>query len=237
MPVRRLRARTFRNLADARLEVPDGVTLLAGLNGAGKTNLLEALYFGLTGASWRTRAERELISFGADHARVEVEIHAGSQRSELATVAQRSAGKARRVDGNPMRPGADEHVARPAVAVFSPDRLELVKGPPAVRRSHLDQLIAALWPARADARRRYGRALAQRNALLSRIRARAASAASLDAWDLELATEGAAVIAARSEAVAKLAGWFPELANGLGLDGAAELRYAPRSGASGAART
>jgi DNA replication and repair protein RecF len=234
MPVRRLRARTFRNLADARLEVPDGVTLLAGLNGAGKTNLLEALYFGLTGASWRTRAERELISFGADHARVEVEIHAGSQRSELATVAQRSAGKARRVDGNPMRPGADEHVARPAVAVFSPDRLELVKGPPAVRRSHLDQLIAALWPARADARRRYGRALAQRNALLSRIRARAASAASLDAWDLELATEGAAVIAARSEAVAKLAGWFPELANGLGLDGAAELRYAPRSGASGA---
>jgi DNA replication and repair protein RecF len=133
-----------------------------------------------------------------------------------------------------MRPGAEEHVARPAVAVFSPDRLELVKGPPAVRRSHLDQLIAALWPARAEARRRYGRALAQRNALLSRIRAGAASAASLDAWDLELATEGAAVIAARSEAVAKLAASFPELANGLGLDGSAELSYAPRSDASDA---
>jgi DNA replication and repair protein RecF len=235
MPIRRLRARTFRNLEDARLEIPDGVTLLVGPNGAGKTNLLEALYFGLTGASWRTRAERELISFGADHARVEVEVRSGSQRTELATVAQRSAPKTRRVDGNPPDAGgAGDHVARPAVAVFSPDRLELVKGPPAVRRSHLDRLIAALWPARAESRRRYGRALAQRNALLARIRAGAASPGSLDAWDLELAREGAAVIAARADAVAKLATWYPDLATALGLEGDPELRYAPRSDAADA---
>ena len=234
MPVRRLRARTFRNLADARIELPDGVTLLDGPNGAGKTNLLEALYFGLTGASWRTRAERELIAFGADHARVEVEIRSGSQRSELATVAQRAAGKTRRVDGNPVRSGATDRAARPAVAVFSPDRLELVKGPPAVRRSHLDQLVSALWPARAESRRRYGRALAQRNALLARIRAGTAPPDSLDAWDLELAREGAAVIAARADAVAKLGTWYPELATGLGLEGEPELRYAPRSDAGDA---
>ena len=55
-----------------------------------------------------------------------------------------------------------------------PDRLTLVKGPPAARRSHLDGFVAALRPARAEARRRYGRALAQRNALLGRIRAGAA---------------------------------------------------------------
>jgi DNA replication and repair protein RecF len=234
MPVRRLRARTFRNLADARLEIPDGVTLLAGPNGAGKTNLLESLYFGLTGASWRTRAERELIAFGAGHARVEVELRSGSQRTELVTVAQRSAGKTRRVDGNPVRSGAGDHVARPAVAVFSPDRLELVKGPPAVRRSHLDQLVAALWPSRSESRRRYGRALAQRNALLGRIRGGSATAGSLDAWDLELAKEGAAVIAARSDAVAKLATWFGDLATGLGLEGEPELRYAPRCDAGDA---
>ena len=232
MPVRRLRARAFRNLEDAQLEIPDGVTLLAGPNGAGKTNLLEALYFGLTGASWRTRAERELIAFGADHARVEVELRSGSQRSVLATVAQRAAGKTRRVDGNPVTPPAD--AARPSVAVFSPDRLELVKGPPAVRRSHLDRLIAALWPARAEPRRRYGRALAQRNALLGRIRAGAASPASLDAWDHELAAEGAAVIAARAGAVEKLATWYPRLAHDLGLEGEPVLRYAPRSEATDA---
>src|SRR6266480_2977982 len=58
--------------------------------------------------------------------------------------------------------------ARPLAAVFLPDRLELVKGGPALRRAHVDQVVAALWPARAATRREYGRALAQRNALLAR---------------------------------------------------------------------
>ena len=59
-----------------------------------------------------------------------------------------------------------------------PDRLALIKGPPANRRNHLDGFWTALWPARAETRRRYSRALAQRNALLGRIRAGAASAAT-----------------------------------------------------------
>ena len=57
---------------------------------------------------------------------------------------------------------------RPLVCVFLPDRLELVKGPPALRRSHLDQVVAASWPARSATRRAYAPALAQRNALLAR---------------------------------------------------------------------
>ena len=71
-----------------------------------------------------------------------------------------------------------------------PDRLALVKGAPALRRSHLDGFCAALWPARDEHRRRYSRALAQRNALLGRIRAGAAGESSLDAWDAELAAAG-----------------------------------------------
>src|SRR5215211_384834 len=137
MSVRRLHARGFRNLADAELELGEGITLVAGPNGAGKTNLLEALYFGLTGSSWRTRAERELIGFGGDLARVEVEVADGVERREFTAVAQRGEGKRRRVDGNPVKPGPQELAARPPVGVFSPDRLELIKGPPAVRRTHL----------------------------------------------------------------------------------------------------
>ncbi len=229
MVVRRLHARNFRNLANAELDLGEQITLVVGANGAGKTNLLEALYFGLTGASWRTRAERELIAFGADLARVEVALTDGAERHQFATVAQRADRKQRRVDGNPVTAGPQERAARPPVGVFSPDRLELVKGPPAVRRAHLDQLIRALWPARAEARRRYGQALAQRNALLARVRAGAASPVALDAWDAELAREGVELIAARRDAVAKLAKWFDALADGLGLEHAAALRYAPRS--------
>src|SRR6185436_12081089 len=64
------------------------------------------------------------------------------------------------------------------------------KGPPALRRSHLDALVAALWPARAGTRRAYSQALAQRNALLARLRAGRGSRGSLGAWDLLLLRDG-----------------------------------------------
>ena len=54
----------FRNLAPGEVELGEGVTLLHGANGAGKTNILEALYMGLAGRSCRTRADRETIAFG-----------------------------------------------------------------------------------------------------------------------------------------------------------------------------
>jgi DNA replication and repair protein RecF len=98
-----------------------------------------------------------------------------------------------------------------------------------VRRGHLDRLVAALWPARGEARMRFGRALAQRNALLARIRRGAAPVASLDAWDLELARDAVAVIEARAAAVERLGGSFASTAAALGLPGSARIRYRPRS--------
>jgi DNA replication and repair protein RecF len=234
VPVHRLHARGFRNLEDAELELADGITLIVGPNGAGKTNLLEALHFGLTGTSWRTANEREMIRFGSPLARVIVGLEEGGERRELVASLARGDGKHRRLDGN--RIGSWDQVGRPPAGVFAPDRLALVKGAPGARRAHLDRFVGALWPARAELGRRFGRALAQRNALLGRVRAGAAPQPALDAWDLELAVEGIALIEARREAVERLAPAFARLAEGLGLGGGAELRYAPRSAAEGAER-
>ena len=110
-----------------------------------------------------------------------------------------------------------------------PDRLELVKGPPALRRSHVDHVIAASWPARSATRRAYGRAMAQRNALLAGIRSGRASRDSLPAWDAELARHGIALRDDRAAVVDLLAPRFTALAEALGLGPGAELRYRPRS--------
>ena len=80
----------------------------------------------------------------------------------------RTEGRRHLLDGSPADPATLAR-NRPPVAVFSPDRLSLVKGPPAERRAHLDRFVAARWPSRAELRKRYGQALAQRNALLSRL--------------------------------------------------------------------
>ncbi len=232
MLAEQLRTRSFRNLEDASIGLGPGLTVVHGANGAGKTNLLEALYFGLTGRSCRTRTEREMIAFGADLARAEVTlVPEPAEETEpmrmLASVARGAGGRRRRVDGRDAEPADDRR--RPAVSVFMPDRLALVKGPPSPRRAHLDRLVAALWPARADAAGAYARALGQRNALLGRIR-RGGSPAQLEAWDRELSERALPLVAARTLAAEQLAGPFATAAAALGLEGEAELRYRPATG-------
>jgi DNA replication and repair protein RecF len=221
-----LRPLGFRNLVAEEVPLGPAITVAHGPNGAGKTNLLEALYFGLVGRSCRTANDRELIAFGQSLARVEVEARAGSERRRFLASIATGEGRRHLLEGRPLN---GDLARRPAVAVFMPDRLGLVKGPPGGRRAHLDRLVAALWPARAANRLRFGRALAQRNALLARIRRGQASSDSLDAWDLELAGEAIGVLQARAAAVERLAGPFSRAAAELGLPGTARIRYIPRS--------
>jgi DNA replication and repair protein RecF len=231
MRVTGLQLRDFRNYEAAELELPPGFTVVAGPNGAGKTNLLEALYFGCTGRSPRTSNERELVRRGADVARVVVDTRDAEGGHRIEVGFEPGEAKRLRVDGSPVD-NLSAAPARPLVSVFLPERLELVKGAPAARRGHLDQLVVALWPARAGTRAAYSRALAQRNALLGRIRAGASGPAALDAWDAELARQGVRLMADRAEAADGLRGPFAELADRLGLRGPAEVRYRPRSSAT-----
>ena len=157
--------------------------MITGRNGAGKTNLLEALYFACTGRSCRTANEREAVRFGAGLTRLELEAEDTTGRHAISVGFQPGEAKHLRVDGAPVERLTDSS-ARPLVAVFLPDRLELVLGAPALRRSHMDQVVAALWPARAAVRREYSAALAQRNALIASIRAGRGSRGSLPGLEL-----------------------------------------------------
>ena len=229
-----LTLRDFRTYERAEVALGPGLTVVSGRNGAGKTNLLEGLYFGCVGRSCRTSNEREVVRFGAPLTRVEVHTRdAHGDPHVLAVGFEPGAGKKMRVDGVAV-PRLVDAPARPLVGLFLPDRLELVKGAPALRRAHLDQVVAALWPSRAGTRGEYARALAQRNALLGRIRARSATPGSLPAWDAELARHGVSLMADRGRAVDNLAGRFVDRAADLGLDGAVALRYRPRSHATDA---
>lgn len=232
MRIVRLAMRNFRSYAAADVELGAGVTVVTGRNGAGKTNLLDALYFGCTGRSARTTNERELVRFGESVVRVEVTTEAPDGLHELSVGFTPGEPKRMTADGVRVERLLDVP-GRPLVSVFLPDRLELVKGTPSLRRAHMDQLVAALWPARAATRRAYAQALAQRNALLAR--GAATASASLPTWDRELARHGIALMADRRAAVELVAERFADRARALGLDGDPSLAYRPRSKAGDAA--
>ncbi|MFN8160390.1 MAG: DNA replication and repair protein RecF [Solirubrobacterales bacterium] len=228
MLVLRASARPLRSLGEVEVELPAGVCGVVGENGTGKTNLLEAIYFALTGRSFRTSERREMIPFGEALARAAATVRSEEGEHSFMASVSRSEGRRHLLDGAPVEARtAARH--RPPAAVFSPDRLALVKGPPAERRAHLDLFVAARWPARASLRREFGQALAQRNALLSRIGAGAAGAGELDSWDATLAAAAAELVAAREAAVLEIASHFPAISSELGLPGEAALVYAPRA--------
>jgi DNA replication and repair protein RecF len=226
----RVTLRDFRNYERADVELAPGLTVVTGPNGAGKTNLLEAVCFACTGRSPRTSNDRELIRRGAGPARVTLETLAEDGRHLIEVGVAAGEPKGVRVDGSAVDNLSAVEV-RPLVSVFMPERLELVKGAPAARRAHLDQLVAALWPSRRSPHPSHSRVLAQRNALLGRIRAGAATVEGLDAWDTELARHGTRLMEDRRRAVDSLREPFTRRARELGLPGAAEIRYRPRSAA------
>src|SRR3954465_13142329 len=225
MKVTRVRVRDFRSYERAEAQVGDGLTVVLGPNGAGKTNLLEAIYFALTSRSCRTSNERELVRLGAGLTRTEAEVEAEDGSHLLEVGFRPGEPKRLRVDGAPVdRFGPD--APRPLAVVFLPERLELVRGGPSLRRAHLDQFAAALHPALSDLRSRYARALAQRNALVAR---RTVARSMLAPWDGELAELGWELMQGRPRAVGLLAESFARFASELGLPEPAELAYRPRS--------
>jgi len=221
----RATADAFRSLRNLELDPGPGLNLLTGPNGSGKTNLVEALYFALTSKSFRTSDRRDLIPFGdtVARSRCRIEDNSGICHEFFSSVG-RSEGSRYMLDGAEASL-ADGRAHRPLILVFSPDRLETVKGPPAVRRAHLDAFVSARWPRREEVRLQYGRALAQRNALVARVAAGESSGDQLGAWDRTLAEAGASLVSARSEAVGELAGPFDSMAGSLGLPGQTELIY------------
>lgn len=223
--------RDFRSYEEARAVLGEGLSIVSGSNGAGKTNLLEAVYFGCTGRSCRTSNEREIVRWGAPWTRVVLDTVAEDGPHEIAVGFTPGEPKRMRVDGSAVERLLDVEV-RPLVSVFLPDRLELIKGPPALRRSHLDQFVVALWPARVSTRRAYTQALTQRNALLVQIRAGRGSREMLAVWDQQLASHGISLMADRAAAVEMLTERFARIASELGLERSPAIAYRPRSRAS-----
>ena len=170
--------------------------------------------------------DAQLVRFGADVARVTVGGREQDAPVEADVVIRPREPKHVRLNGAPLG-SAEELRHRLSALVFVPDRLAVVKGGPLVRRAYFDRMLGRVLPAQASLPSEYGRALAQRNEGLRRIRAGVSSRAAAEPWTLRVAELGTGLERARVELVGLLAPRFAERSEALGLD-RAELRYDER---------
>jgi DNA replication and repair protein RecF len=205
------------------LALRPGIVLAVGENGAGKTNLLEALHVGTQGFSPRSRNDAQLVRFGAEAARIELGGERAGSKLEIEVTLRPGDAKKARVNGAALR-AAEQLRSEVSTLVFTPDRLVVVKGGPAARRAYFDRALGRLFPARAGLPAEYAAAVAQRNAALRRVAIGASSRDAVSPWTERVAGLGADLVGARREAISALAPVFAERAGELGLP-SGELRY------------
>ncbi|MDQ1436457.1 MAG: replication and repair protein RecF [Acidimicrobiaceae bacterium] len=210
MRVSRLWLTDFRNYTSAELApAPEGLTVILGGNGQGKSNLLEAVGWLATLASFRGAPAEALVRQGADQAVVRAE----GDRDGRTLLVEAEINLSRRdrvlVNRQPLKRARDLLGAL-RVTVFAPDDLILVKGGPSERRRYLDDLLVALHPRNDALRGEVERVLRQRTTLLKQSGGRLSSEieATLDVWDDKLAVAGEELAAARE---ALVTGLEPEL--------------------------
>lgn len=192
MRLRRLVARGFRNLAPLDLQVPaSGVALLGG-NGAGKTNLLEAIYYPVLFRSFRGATDAEVAQFGGEGFHTEVTFGDGATPGTAAVTWTR-VGRDKRlvVDGEQVGTLAAAAGHWLAVA-FLPSDTGLAGGSPAERRQYLDRMLALASADYLRALTRYRRGVSRRNAALRR-----GELVVAQAFEPAIAASGAQVVAAR----------------------------------------
>ncbi|MCY4578601.1 MAG: DNA replication/repair protein RecF [Chloroflexi bacterium] len=225
----------FRNYERLEFDLLPGMTLFHGENGAGKSNLLEAMYMLAVARSPRASSDRELIRRSNGEGEFYTQVAADVERSGDAvnlqvnfrstnapaaanTPAMLSVQKYFRVNGVARR--ASALIGNLNAVMFSADDLEIVYGAPSVRRRYLNILISQTDREYLGAIQRYERVVRQRNHLLRQIREGAARVGELAFWDDELVKEGSRIVAQRLDTVKMLSeGASPMYA---GLSGGSE---------------
>lgn len=207
MLIKSLQIRNFRNLHKIDASFAPGLNVIHGANAQGKTNLLEAIYLLVTGRTFRTSDDSEIVPWDIEEydgtlIRAQVEKSAGEEQLGFYFDGRN---KRVLVDGKPLTRLA-HLVGRLNAVLFTPTDLMLVRGAPALRRRFMDIAIGQTSRRYIESLQDYQQVLKNRNAILKQALHRSHSdiGAQLDVYDEQLAEAGAILMEARNSAVAEI---------------------------------
>lgn len=198
MRLNRIRLRNFRCYGEAGFEFSNGVNIITGPNGIGKTCLLEAIGYLSAARSPRTPRERELIRFGESSARIEAEFFGGGRECLLEAVINRDSRRRLSADGAPLK-SPKELLGRLPSVYFEPEDLYLVRGGASARRRLMDMALCQLRPRYLSLLSVYRKLMDGKTKLLRRSERKPDFLGALPDFNLRLAEAGAGLCAFRAE--------------------------------------
>lgn len=206
MFVKHLTLASFRNYGTAEVAFEPGINLLVGINGQGKTNLVEAIRYLSSLSSHRVSGYLPLIKHQAPSAIVRALVSSEGRDVYLELELNREGKNKARVNKADL-PRVRDLVGIIQSVTFAPEDIDIVRRDPTNRRAFIDELVVQYRPRMAGVYADYERVLKQRNALLKSAKATkttGSALSTLDAWDASLVQYGTEIISARISIVALL---------------------------------
>jgi len=191
----------FRNFGSAAFSFPSRVTGITGLNGAGKTNLLDAIYYLCYTKSYFQGREINNVKFDTNGFRIE-----GRFDDETITCKWKEGKKSVEHDGIAYEK-VTEHIGKYTAVMIAPDDIELINDGSELRRKFMDGLLSQSDPEYLESLLLYQKVLMQRNAYLKQTAPAQLSHDLLDIYDGQLAQYGAYLITERLRLSQQLPDW------------------------------
>lgn len=227
MPVQRLWLTDFRNYQSLDISLPDGLTVIIGNNGQGKTNLLESISWLSKGSSFRGSPTEALVRNGKEKTIIRAEVSAHN-RKVLLEAELNINGKNRILINSNKAKRVRDLLGYFQTTLFSPDDLELIKSGPTTRRKYLDELLVDSHPKNYELITDLEKVLRQRNTLLKQSKGVLSSEilSTLLVWDTKLIQLGEKLSDARKHLIETLNNPFAETMFALqGKESKTELKY------------
>jgi len=203
MKITRVKLEHFRNHKETLVEFSNGINIISGQNGQGKTNLVESLVVASTTKSPRTSKDNDMINCNNNVASVEMDIERSFGKVKIKYIIDRSEGKVFFVNNNEVKK-MSEVFGNLVTIYFSPSELKIVSESPNERREFMDTDISQLSGNYYNLLQRYNKVLFQRNKLLKTERNREMLLSQIEVWNEQLASLAGPIIKTRKSFIEKL---------------------------------
>ena len=219
MHIDNLSLSNFRNYEYENFSFSPNTNIIYGLNGQGKTNVIEALYFFCSGKSYRTNKENEIIKFGKEEAKININFF-DDKRENISEIIINTK-KIVKINGLPITK-LSEIIGMINFVIFTPDMLNIVKEGPSMRRQFVDVLTSQLKPYYFKNLMSYYKVLFHRNNILKSNNKKMLS--TIDVWNEKLADYGTVVCKYRNNIIKLLNENF-DILDGINKNEKIEFKY------------